>query len=129
MTIISGSRAVDEEFAVSSSVEFAVSGLRQARRGERSYRTQVLLGFAASKVVSVLQPGLLWTAFVALSIAIVLAFELVNSAIESMIGHLHPENAAEIKHAKDIAAGAVLIASSGALDVGVLMLVSILFRH
>jgi hypothetical protein len=64
----------------------------------------------------------------ALSIALVLGLELVNSAIECLIDHLHPEVAPEIKLAKDDIAGAVLIVYLGALCVGVLMILAVLVR-
>jgi undecaprenol kinase len=64
----------------------------------------------------------------ALSIALVLGLELVNSAIECLIDHLHPEVAPEIKLAKDVIAGAVLVVCLGALCVGVLMILAVLVR-
>lgn len=70
-----------------------------------------------------MRPGLLWTAVVVLAVALVLAFELANSALEYLIDHLHPQIAPEIKRAKDVAAAAVLVASIAALLVGVLMLI------
>ncbi len=107
---------------------FAMSGISEAWRRERSFRTQVKLGLAATIFTIVLRPGLGWAAAVALSIALVLALELLNTAIECVIDHLHPETAPEIKLAKDIAAGAVLVASIGAACVGVLMTVSVFWR-
>jgi undecaprenol kinase len=107
---------------------FAASGIAEAWRRERSFRTQVLLGLAAIVITIVLTPGLIWAAAVALSIALVLALELVNTALEGVIDHLHPEVAPEMRRAKDIAAGAVLAASLGAVSVGVAMIVSILLR-
>ena len=65
---------------------------------------------------------------IALSIALVLALELLNTALECVIDHLHPETAPEIKLAKDIAAGAVLLASIGAVAVGMLMILAIFLR-
>jgi undecaprenol kinase len=107
---------------------FATSGISEAWRREQSFRTQVLLGIAAVALTIVLRPGLIWAAAVALSIALVLALELLNTAIECLIDHLHPETAPEIKLAKDIAAGAVLMASAGAACVGLLMVVSVIWR-
>jgi diacylglycerol kinase (ATP) len=107
---------------------FAASGVCQAWQRERSFRTQMLLGLAAIALTIMLAPGLLWAAAVALSIALVLALELFNTAIECVIDHLHPETAPEIKLAKDIAAGAVLMASIGAACVGLLMMVSVFWR-
>jgi undecaprenol kinase len=62
-----------------------------------------------------------------LSISLVLALELINSALEALIDHLHPDVAPAIKIAKDAAAGAVLLASIAAALVGVLMLVSVVW--
>ena len=103
----------------------AVSGIAMAWKRERSFRTQVVIGLVAIAFTVVLAPGLIWTAVVALSIALVLGLELLNTAIEGVIDHLHPETAPEIKLAKDIAAGAVLLASIGAACVGLLMVASI----
>jgi diacylglycerol kinase (ATP) len=52
----------------------------------------------------------------------------INTALECVGDHLHPERAPEIKLAKDIAAGAVLVASVAAVIVGALMTVAILLR-
>lgn len=102
---------------------FALVGLAEVWRRERSFRTQAIIGVAAIAVVAVLQPGYIWAGLVAVSIALVLALEMVNSAIEYMIDHIHPEVAPEIRRAKDVAAAAVLVASVGALFVGLLMII------
>ncbi len=107
---------------------FAAWGVVAAWSRERSFRAQVLFGIAATAITVVLAPGLIWAAAVALSIALVLALELFNTALECVIDHLHPETAPEIKLAKDIAAGAVLVASAAAVVVGVLMTVAVLLR-
>lgn len=46
-----------------------------------------------------------------------LALALINSVSEYVIDHLHPAQADEIGHAKDAAAGAVLVASIAAVAV------------
>ncbi len=107
---------------------FAVSGIAEAWRREPSFRAQVVIAVAALAATAVLRPGLLWTVAVVVAIAMVTAFELINTAIETVIDHLHPEQAPEIKRAKDIAAGAVLAASAGAAVVGALMVASVAFR-
>jgi undecaprenol kinase len=107
---------------------FAVAGIVAVWRRERSFRTQTAAAFAAVVVTALLRPGWLWAAAVVLSITLVLALEVLNSALEAMIDHLHPEIAPAIKVAKDAAAGAVLVASIGAAIVGMLMLASVLGR-
>ena len=46
---------------------------------------------------------------------------LFNTALESLIDHLHPEMHPAIKIAKDCAAGAVLLLSGGAVIVGIIV--------
>jgi undecaprenol kinase len=103
---------------------FALAGLRVVARREKSFRAQLCLGSGAACVTLALQPGWLWGAVVALSVVLVLALEAANAALEYLIDHLHPELAAEIGHAKDAAAGAVLLAGLGAACVGAMMLLS-----
>jgi len=105
---------------------FALAGLRLVVRREKSFRSQCLVALAATLAVLALRPGLLWAAAVILSIALVLALELANSALEYLLDRLHPGPCREIGAAKDAAAAAVLLASLGAALVGALMLVSVL---
>jgi diacylglycerol kinase (ATP) len=103
---------------------FAVAGLAEAWPREASFRAQVVLGIVAVIVTLALRPGLIWAAIVAIAIALVLALEMVNSALEAVIDHLHPDQADPIRRAKDMAAGAVLVASAGAAVAGVFMVAS-----
>jgi diacylglycerol kinase len=109
-------------------LSFAMLGIAAAWRRERSFRTQASLGMAATLFTAVFAPGLIWAAMIAFSIGLVLALELLNTALECVIDHLHPESAPEIKLAKDIAAGAVLLASACALVIGALMIAAIVLR-
>src|ERR1019366_7953095 len=93
---------------------FAASGVSEAWRRERSFGTPVLLARAAIVFTVVFAPGLIWAAAVALSIALVLTLELLNTAMECLIDHLHTETASALTFAKDIAAGSALMATVGA---------------
>jgi diacylglycerol kinase (ATP) len=75
---------------------------------------------------AVLRVELIWWAAAVLVIALVLVAELVNSSIEALADHLHPAQHPAIEIAKDIAAGAVLLASFAALAVGACLALSIL---
>ena len=101
---------------------YALEGIAAVWRSEHSFRTQCAIAVAAIIVTALLRPGWVWAAVVALAIALVLAFELMNSALETIIDHLHPGIAPQVKRAKDAAAGAVLVASLGALAIGLMML-------
>lgn len=69
----------------------------------------------AYAALAVLRPALVWWAVVTLAIALVLAAELLNAALEALVDHLHPDIHHRIRVVKDIAAGAVLIAASASL--------------
>lgn len=103
---------------------YALAGIKAVWHREASFRTQVGFAAAAAAVVAVLRPGWLWTALIAACVGLVLAFELMNSALEYLIDKVHPEIAPEIKRAKDAAAAAVLVASITALAVGVMMVLA-----
>jgi undecaprenol kinase len=97
---------------------FALEGLRTGWRLERSFRTQALLAGVAAFALIVLRPAPVWWAIVAVTCALVLALELLNSAMEAVIDLLHPGLHPSIKIAKDMLAGAVLTISIAAMVVG-----------
>lgn len=60
--------------------------------------------------------------------ALVLGFELINSALEELEDVVHPHHHPAIARSKDVAAGAVLVVSLGALIVGVTIFVPAVVR-
>lgn len=98
-------------------IGFAVAGWKAAWARERSFRTQGWFACLALLALLILQPSPVWWALVALTCALVLALELVNSALEGLIDRFHPEVHPEIKAIKDMLAGAVLAISCAALVV------------
>jgi undecaprenol kinase len=107
---------------------FALAGLAHALRAERSLRTQAVAFVLVVAALLGLRPGALWWAAVMLASAGVLAAELLNTALEALVDHLHPEQHPRIRIIKDCAAAAVLIASLGAVAVGVALVVHLLRR-
>lgn len=77
-------------------------------------------------VLLVLRPAPLWWALTGLMAGLVIAAELVNTALEHLVDHLHPEQHPRIKIVKDCAAGAVLVLSLAALWVAAMMLWSVM---
>ncbi|RYY47255.1 MAG: diacylglycerol kinase [Sphingomonadales bacterium] len=100
---------------------FALEGLRTGWRRENSFRTQSAFAAVAMLALIVLRPAPIWWAIVAVTCALVLALELLNSAMETVIDLLHPDIHPSIKIAKDMLAGAVLAISIAALVVGFAM--------
>jgi undecaprenol kinase len=101
---------------------FAIAGLRTAFRTEASFRTQCAGATFALLLLLILRPAPLWWAVLALSVAGVLAFELLNTSLEAALDHLHPERHPEVARAKDCAAGAVLVLSLASLIVAAALL-------
>lgn len=93
----------------------AARGIFQAVRRESSLRLQALAVFALVGFCFLVRPSFLWLAVFILFAALVLCLELLNSAFEAVLDRLHPEDNPEIGFAKDALAGAVLVASVGAV--------------
>lgn len=106
----------------SSRFAFALSGWRDAFLMERSFRTQVLAAVAALAATAWVGPSSLWWALILICIGLVLAAELLNSALEAALDGLHPERAEFVRLSKDCAAGAVLVFSAVSVGVFLLML-------
>ena len=107
-----------------------VASFGHAGRGVWSaLRSEVHLRFHALATVAVIGLGLyceitrLEWALVALSVAGVWAAELMNTAIEALTDLASPAWHPLAGKAKDVAAGAVLLAALGALVVGALVFV------
>ena len=98
---------------------FALHGLQLAISRERSFRVHVLAGGGVLGVLLLARPPLVWWTVLALTAGFVMVTELVNTALETLADHLHPERHPEIGACKDIAAGAVLAAAATAVVVGI----------
>jgi len=103
------------------SLNCAVEGILLAARSQRNMRAHLLAGVLVVLAgwlggVSTEDLGLL-----ILAIGLVLSAEVMNSAVEAVVDLLSPEFAERARHAKDMAAGAVLTASFGAAFLGLLV--------
>ncbi len=105
-------------------LRFALAGICAAWRGESSFRQQTFLMLAVVAGLSWLRPSPLWWATILTVSGLVLAAELLNTALERVIDHLHPEHHPMMKVAKDCAAGAVLVAALTAVSVFIAFLVA-----
>lgn len=107
---------------------FAFQGLATAYRQEKSFRTHILLGSVTIAAAFFLKLSNIELAMIILCIALVLAAELCNTAIEYLVDFLHPENSPHVKDIKDVAAGMVLIISLGSALVGGLIFIPALVQ-
>lgn len=104
----------------------AAHGIAHAWRTQRNFRIQVVIALVAVGVLAFLRAHLVYLTIVALTIALVLGLELLNTALEALVDLASPERHPLAKAAKDAAAAAVLVAAGGAVVVGILALVAAL---
>lgn len=124
--MLDGTQMADDDYKnrpFRERIAFALAGWRSGWRRESSFRTHCLFAAAALVALVVLRPPPIWWALVAVTIALVLALELINSAMEAVIDLLHPAFHPEIKVIKDMVAGGVLIISVAALIVAAAMVI------
>lgn len=92
-------------------VSVAYSGIAQAWRRESSMKVHSLAAISVMAFCLIARPPLIWCALFVAMCGLVLALELVNSAIEAFLDRIHPAQDSEIGFVKDCLAGAVLVAS------------------
>jgi len=114
------------------SLHCALAGLAWGFRTQRNIRIQSLIGLAVVPAAYMLQLPTAQILVLLLAIALVLAAELFNTAVEATIDLVSPDVHPLAKVAKDAAAGGVLVAASGAAAVGLFLFVpplwSLLFQ-
>jgi diacylglycerol kinase (ATP) len=96
---------------------FAWRGIVDAVGSERSMRSHSLAFALVLGVLVVTRPSPGWWAALISAAALVLITELLNTALEALADHFHPEIDPLIARAKDCAAGAVLVAAVAAIAV------------
>lgn len=113
--------------SLGESFKFAFDGIKTEFSKGRNFRIQILIGILA--IIS----GILfkisineWFGII-LVIAFVLILELVNTAVESIVDIVSPEIHEKAKIAKDVLAGAVLVASLASIAVGALIFIPKIF--
>lgn len=99
----------------------AAAGVRLAVRTQRNVRLHLLFALAALGLGLYLRLERAELALVALAIGLVLGAELLNSALEALVDLVSAQQHPLAKAAKDMAAGAVLVAAAAALAVGWLL--------
>ena len=107
-----------------SSLEFALTGILTAFKEERNMRKHAVTALVVILAGFVFQVSRIEWLFLRVSIFLVVAFEIINSAIENVVdlaSHYHFSMLA--KKAKDMAAGAVLVVSLLAAVIGALIFI------
>lgn len=104
---------------------FAINGLCLAFFREHSFRYHVIASVGVLIALLFIRPSPVWWVIGTITVGLVMIAELINTAIETLADHIHPERHFEIQVVKDIAAGAVLIASI----MGILVAAAFLYAY
>lgn len=109
------------------SVNCAVEGIIYTARTQKHMRNHFVAALLLLLTVLFLKVSALEFTLLAVSVCFVLFAELVNTAIEVIVDLVSPEFHPLAKTAKDVAAGAVLVAAIGAAVMGYLILSHYIF--
>ncbi|MBT9546421.1 MAG: diacylglycerol kinase family protein [Candidatus Sericytochromatia bacterium] len=101
--------------------KWAFSGLFYAIQTQRNLQVHLAATLLASGLSFWLGLSRLEWILLLLTFALVWMAEMVNTALEATLDHLAPEIHPQVKIAKDVAAGAVLVAALFAVLIGILL--------
>lgn len=104
------------------SFNYAFQGLVSAVRHQRNMRVHIVLAFAVLLASVFLNLTRLQLVMIFVAVAFVFITEMINSAVEIVVDMVTDEFDPRAKAAKDMAAGAVLVAAANALVVAYLVL-------
>ncbi|HSQ43528.1 MAG TPA: diacylglycerol kinase family protein [Ginsengibacter sp.] len=93
------------------SLSYALQGIKYCFRSERNFRIQVMIVLIASVFAIVLKIGANEWIEILFCSALVLGLEIINTAIEKLANIVSASIHPDIKVVKDVAAGAVFLAS------------------
>lgn len=105
------------------SFTFAISGILHTIRSESNFRIHIIAALLAIAIGWALQISANDWLWIVLSIALVMAAELINTSVESLADMVSSDYHPLIKKTKDAAAGAVLIAALFALVCGLIIFI------
>jgi len=112
------------------SFKYAWAGVCYAFATQRNFRIHTFVGILAVSMGAFLQIEAVEMAIIAMTCAIVMVLELINTAIEAVVDLTVKQSYHELaKIAKDCAAGAVLISAIAAVVVAACILLPPLFQR
>ena len=107
-----------------ASMEFAITGVLTAFKEERTMRKHLVSAILAALTGLVFRISAIEWLFLLLAIFLVIILEIINSAIENVVDLASGYHFSMLaKNAKDMAAGAVLVASGYAVLTGLIIFI------
>jgi diacylglycerol kinase len=115
------SKIQNPKSAIVESFRYAFAGLWYCFRTQRNFRIHIAFAFLATVLGAFLEFSATEWAVVALLVVMVLAAEMVNTMVESLVDLVTTEYHPLAKVAKDVAAGVVLLTAIGAVVIGLII--------
>ncbi|MGA3291834.1 MAG: diacylglycerol kinase family protein [Candidatus Microgenomates bacterium] len=109
---------MESKHSLTKSFQYALEGLKTGITKGRNFRIQIATGVLATLLGIILKISHSDWVDLVLVMASVLILELINTAIEAIVDMVSPEIQEKAKIAKDVSAGAVLVASIAAVFIG-----------
>lgn len=106
---------------LTKSFRYAWRGLVTVAREEQNFRLQLAAAVVVTGLMFFLELRVLEKAMLTIAMVLVLILELLNSIFERMVDILKPRIHHYVEEIKDIMAGTVLVASVGAVIIGLLI--------
>lgn len=110
-----------------NSFRFAFEGIFFVIKNNRNMRIHILAAVLVSVAGYLFKINVFETGLVIIMIVLVIITEMLNTVVEETVNMVTKDYKIEAKIAKDVSAGAVLIASIGALVVGIFVFLPRLF--
>ncbi|MDD3399710.1 MAG: diacylglycerol kinase family protein [Candidatus Pacebacteria bacterium] len=108
---------------LSSSLKFALSGLKDIFREENAFKLELLLGIIVAAAAFYFNLSTLEKVAVFIVIFFVLFAELINSVVERIMDVYSPEFDSRVKKIKDICSAIVLLSCIMAAIVGIFIFI------
>lgn len=99
----------------------ALNGLRAVLREERNFQIEIGIGVLVIASAFFFQFSFIEMALCFLAVGMVLAAEIVNTALEDLCDKVEPQRDAAIGKIKDIMAAYVLVSCLAALAIGIVV--------
>lgn len=103
------------------SVGHALDGIQYTTTHERNFRIEIVFAIAVTIASFILKVSLIEWAILVLVIGMVLALELINTAMERCVDLVTKDYKELAKISKDVAAGAVFVMSIFSIVIGIII--------
>lgn len=119
----------NKKHSIIQSFGFAINGFIRAFLLENNMKIHVAAAIVAVALGIWLHVSFIEWALLAICIAMVISFELMNTAVEKICDRISTEQHPLTKLIKDVSAAAVLVVSIGSLIVGLFIFIPKLFHQ